>query len=445
MPARAAIDAQISAVWRLEAPRIVAALARRVRDLGLAEELAQDALVAALERWPRDGLPLNPGAWLMTTAKNAALDHLRHQAMAARQHEALAADREALGGGTAPDVAEQVAAAQEDDIGDELLRLVFAACHPLLSADARVALTLKVVCGMSTPEIARAFLQSEATVAQRIVRAKRTLSAAKLPFEVPRGAERAPRLASVLEVVYLVFNEGYAASSGEGWTRADLLNEALRLARQLVAIAPGEPEVLGLAALLELQASRIPARHDAQGRPVLLERQDRSRWDRLLIRRGLALREAARQRAAALGRPEGRYALQAAVAAEHARAQRFEDTDWPRIVAAYEQLEAAWPSPVVRLNRAVALSRVPGADLMAVLALVDGIADEPTMSGYPWLASVRGDLLERLGRPIEACAAFRQAAAQAGNEADRTLMQQRAGALEATGSSPPPVDSRADR
>jgi RNA polymerase sigma factor (sigma-70 family) len=433
MVATSAIHAQIAAVWRLESPRIVAALVRRLRDLGLAEELAQDALVAALERWPRDGLPLNPGAWLMTTAKNAALDHLRHQAMAARQHDALAADREALGADIAPDVAEQVAASQEDDIGDELLRLVFAACHPLLGADARVALTLKVVCGLETHEIARAFLQSETTVAQRIVRAKRTLAEARVPFEVPQGAERAPRLASVLEVVYLVFNEGYAASSGEGWTRPDLLNEGLRLARQLVAIAPGEPEVLGLAALLELQASRVAARHGADGLPVLLDQQDRSRWDRLLIRRGLALLAAAGERARVLGRAEGSYALQAAVAAEHARAASAEDTDWPAIVAAYERLEAAWPSPVVRLNRAVAMSRVPGADVGRALALVEQVAADPQMAGYPWLPSVRGDLLERLGQTGPAREAFAEAARRAGNAVDRQLMERRAAALQVPG------------
>jgi predicted RNA polymerase sigma factor len=328
-----------------------------------------------------------------------------------------------------PDIADAVAAAQEDDIGDELLRLVFAACHPLLGTDARVTLTLKVVCGLTTHQIARAFLQPEATVAQRIVRAKRTLAEAGVPFEVPRGAERAPRLASVLEVVYLVFNEGYAASSGEAWTRVELIAESLRLARQLVAIAHGEPEVLGLAALLELQASRLPARHDAEGRPVLLDQQDRQRWDRLLMRRGLALREAARTLAQRQGRAEGSYALQAAIAAEHARALRAEDTDWRAIAATYERLAAVWPSPVVQLNRAVALARVPGADVAAALALVEQVAADAQMAGYPWLPSVRGDLLERLGRRDEARVAFAEAITMAGNGGDRALMQARADAL----------------
>ena len=424
-----AVQAQIAAVWRLESARIVAALARLLRDLDEAEELAQDALVSALERWPRDGLPDKPAAWLMASAKNAALDRLRHRAMAARHHEALAADDEALGRHVVPDTAELVAAAQADDIGDELLRLVFAACHPLLGADARVALTLKVVCGLGTAEIARAFLQSEATVAQRIVRAKRTLAEAGVPFEVPRGDDRAPRLASVLEVVYLVFNEGYAASQGAAWTRGELMAEALRLARQLVAIAPGEPEVLGLAALLELQASRTAARLDAQGGPVLLDQQDRRRWDRLLIRRGLALRRAAAEAAQRRGLPEGRYALQAAIAAEHARAPRADATDWRAIAERYAELAAAWPSPVVQLNRAVALSRVPGAHPAEALALVAQVAADPRMAGYPWLPSVQGDLLERLGRRAEARAAFERAAALAGNEHDRQLMRRRVAAL----------------
>ncbi len=425
-----AVQAQVAAMWRLESARIVAALARMLRSLDEAEELAQDALVSALERWPRDGLPDKPAAWLMASAKNAALDRLRHRAMAARHHEALAADDEALGRHVAPDTADLVAAAEADDIGDELLRLVFAACHPLLGADARVALTLKVVCGLGTAEIASAFLQSEATVAQRIVRAKRTLAEAGVPFEVPQGEQRAPRLASVLEVVYLVFNEGYAASQGEGWTRGELLAEALRLARQLVAIAPGEPEVLGLASLLELQASRLPARHDAQGRPVLLEQQDRSRWDRLLVRRGLALRQAAALAAQRLGRGEGAYALQAAIAAEHARADIAAQTDWAAIAGLYAALANRWPSPVVQLNRAVALSRVPGADLGEALALVERLAADPRLAGYPWLPSVRGDLLERLGRRAEALAAFAEAARRAGNAADRALMQQRVAALQ---------------
>jgi RNA polymerase sigma factor (sigma-70 family) len=424
-----AVRAQVAAVWRLESPRIVAAVARVVRDLGLAEELAQDALVAALERWPRDGVPDRPGAWLLTTARHAALDRLRHESMATRRHEELAADRQALGADLAPDVAEQVAARQGDDIGDDLLRLVFTACHPLLSADARVALTLKVVCGMSTREIARACLATEATVAQRLVRAQRTLAEAGVPFEVPQGPARAPRLASVLEVVYLVFNEGYAASSGGPWLRPALVQEALRLARQLVAIAGDEPEVLGLAALLELQAARMPARHDAAGRPVLLDHQDRARWDRLLLRRGLALQAAARAQALRLGLAEGAYALQAAIAAEHGRASTAEQTDWAAIASHYARLAEVWPSPVVQLNRAVAMSRVPGADLSAALALVDALASHPRMAGYPWLPSVRGDLLERLQRPAEARSAFEEAARRAGNDDDRALMAARVAAL----------------
>lgn len=423
------VRAQIATVWRLESPRIVAAVARVVRDLALAEELAQDALVAALERWPRDGVPERPGAWLLTTARHAALDRLRHAAMAARHHEALAADLGALGADRVPDVADVVAARQGDDIGDDLLRLVFVACHPLLSADARVALTLKVVCGLSTREIAQACLATESTVAQRLVRAQRTLAEAGVPFEVPQGPERVPRLASVLEVVYLVFNEGYAASSGGHWLRPALVQEALRLARQLLAIAGDEPEVLGLAALLELQSSRMPARHDAQGRPVLLDHQDRARWDRLLLRRGLALRAAAQARACRLGRPEGAYALQAAIAAEHARAPTAGQTDWTAIAGHYARLAEVWPSPVVQLNRAVAMSRVPGADLQAVLALVDALAAHPRMAGYPWLPSVRGDLLERLRRPAEARDAFAEAARRAGNADDRDLMAARVAAL----------------
>ncbi len=430
MVATSAVHAKIAAVWRLEAPRIVAALARMTRDLGNAEELAQDALVAALEHWPTEGLPANPGAWLMATAKRRALDQLRHARMAAGHHEALAADALARGDDASPDVAEQVAARRDDDIGDDLLRLVFAACHPLLPAESRVALTLKVVCGLSTHEIARAFLLDETTVAQRLVRAKRKLAEAGVPFEVPQGEARGPRLASVLEVVYLVFNEGYAASSGEAWVRADLVNEALRLARQLVAIAPAEPEVLGLAALLELQASRLPARHDTEGRPVLLEQQDRQRWDRLLIRRGLALLAAAREQARRDGRAEGIYALQAAIAAEHARAARAQDTDWAAIAAGYGRLATIWPNPVVQLNRAVAMSRVPGADAVVALALVEQLAAESQMAGYPWLPSVRGDLLERLGRRAEAQAAFTEAAARAGNAGDRALMLARAAALD---------------
>ena len=361
MPGREAVDATVATIWRLESARIVAALARMTRDLGLAEELAQDALMAALEHWPVQGLPDKPAAWLMATAKRRALDHLRHRAMAARHGAELAADLVALGADVAPDVADEVAAREADDLGDDALRLMFVACHPLLSPDARAALTLKVVAGLGTAEIARAFLVPEATVAQRLVRAKRTLAEAQVPFEVPRGEQRAQRLASVLEVVYLVFNEGYAASSGDGWMRPSLVDEALRLARGLAALAPDEPEVLGLLALLELQASRMPARRDREGRPVLLEQQDRRRWDRLLLRRGLGALQAAEASARARGGSAGPYTLQAAIAAWHARAASAADTDWPAIVGDYDRLLAVMPSPVVRLNRAVAVSRAFGA------------------------------------------------------------------------------------
>ncbi len=426
-----AVHQSIAAVWRLESSRIVAALARITRDLGVAEELAQDALLAALQHWPVDGLPANPGAWLMATAKHRALDHLRHQAMAAKRQGELAADLQALGADVVPDIADAVDAARSDDIGDDLLRLMFAACHPLLSADARVALTLKVVAGLGTPEIARALLVPEATVAQRIVRAKRQLAEARVPFEVPRGAERAPRLASVLEVVYLVFNEGYAASSGDDWIRLDLVHEALRLARQLVAIAPGEAEVQGLQALLELQASRMPARHDAQGRPVLLDQQDRSRWDRLLQRRGLDALALAEALAQAASSEPGPYTLQAAIAACHARAAAADETDWDRIARLYTQLAGQQPTPVVQLNRAVALSRssAPGAGPAAALAVVEGLLAATALQRYPWLPAVHGDLLERLGRHTEAREAFAAAASLAGNADDRALMQARADAL----------------
>jgi RNA polymerase sigma factor (sigma-70 family) len=421
----------IAATWRLESSRIVAALARITRDLGVAEELAQDALLAALQHWPVDGVPTKPGAWLMATAKHRALDHLRHRARASACEGELAAELVALQADTVPDIADAVDAARSDDIGDDLLRLMFAACHPLLSADARVALTLKVVAGLSTPEIAQAFLVPEATIAQRIVRAKRQLAEARVPFEVPRGSERAPRLASVLEVVYLVFNEGYAASSGAAWVRTELAHEALRLARQLAAIAPEEAEVHGLLALLELQASRLPARHDAHGQPVLLEAQDRRRWDRLLLRRGLDALARAETLAQAGGGPPGPYALQAAIAGCHARAAEAAATDWDHIAALYGQLAQCQPTPVVQLNRAVALSRstAPGAGPAAALALVEPLRAEPALQRYPWLPAVHGDLLQRLGRDAEARQAFEAAARLAGNAADRALMQARADAL----------------
>ena len=410
----------IAAVWRIESARIVAAVARRVRDIGLAEDLAHDALVAALEYWPRDGLPANPAAWLMTAAKNRALDHLRHASMAAARHEELAGDLDARQAMTVPDFVDALDAARQDDVGDDLLRLMFAACHPVLSADARVALTLKLLGGLTTQEIARAFLVSEPTIAQRIVRAKRALSEAKVPFEVPRGAELAQRLGSVIEVVYLIFNEGYTATRGSDWMRPALCQEALRLARVLAELAPGESEVHGLAALLEIQSSRSAARTDAQGRIVLLDRQDRSRWDRLLIRRGLA----ALARAQALAQPAGPYRLQAEIAACHARAARAGDTDWARIAQLYAQLAEVLPSPVVELNRAVAVAMSEGP--AAGLAIVERLWSGGVLRGYQWLPSVRGDLLERLGRHAEALPCFEQAAAWAGNDQERALLTARA-------------------
>ena len=413
----------IEAVWRIESARIVAGVARMVRDLGLAEELAQDALVAALEHWPVDGIPRNPGAWLMTAAKHGALDRLRQHKMHERKHDELGADLSALQADVTPDFVDALDAARQDDIGDDLLRLIFTACHPLLSPEARVALTLRLLGGLSTDQIARAFLQPEATIAQRIVRAKRTLSTAGVPFEVPRGAERQPRLASVLEVVYLIFNEGYAATAGDDWMRPSLCDEALRLGRTLTGIAPDEPEVHGLLALMELQASRIAARTDTSGRPVLLLEQDRSRWDPLLVHRGLE----ALARAEALGGADGPYALQAALAACHARAATAEATDWPRIVSLYDRLLVVSPSPVVALNRAVAVGMARGP--AAALALVDPLLQDGALAGYPWLHSVRGDLLEKLGRRDSARAAFEQAAGLTRNARDRALLLERARAL----------------
>jgi RNA polymerase sigma factor (sigma-70 family) len=410
----------IAAVWRLESARIVAVVARLVHDLGVAEELAQDALVAALERWPRDGLPGNPAAWLTAAAKNRALDHLRHRRMAQAWHDDIARDLEALEAHVVPDIVEALDAAREDQIGDDLLRLIFTACHPVLSTEARVALTLKLPCGLTTHEIARAFLVAEPTVAQRIVRARRTLSEARVPFELPRGEALRERLASVLEVVYLVFNEGYTATRGADWVRPALCDEAVRLGRMLAALAPGEPEVLGLLALMEIQASRIAARTDAQGEPVLLADQDRSRWDRLLIRRGLA----ALERADALGQPAGSYRLQAEIAACHARAGRAQDTDWARIASLYAALMQVAPSPVVELNRAVAVGMAEGP--AAGLAIVEALLEDRALRRYQWLPAVQGDLLHRLGRREEARAAFLRAAALAGNERERVLLERRA-------------------
>jgi RNA polymerase sigma-70 factor (ECF subfamily) len=408
---------RIEAVWRIEAPRLIAGLARMLRDFGLAEEVAQDALVAALETWPINGVPERPGAWLMTTAKRRAIDQLRRDTLAARKHAQLGYEMTLLQPADGDDVV------HDDGIGDDLLRLVFTACHPVLSADARVALTLRVLGGLSTPEIARAFLVSEATIAQRIVRAKRTLAEKQVPFELPRGAELASRLASVLEVVYLIFNEGYAATAGTDWMRPALCAQALRLGRVLASLAPYEPEVHGLLALMELQASRFPARINVHGEPVLLAAQDRARWDAVRIRRGLA----ALARAEALGGAEGPYALLAALAACHARAGCYAATDWPRIAALYARLARVAPSPVVELNRAVAVAMVEGAQ--AGLSVLDALVDEPRLADYHLLPSVRGELLARLGREEEARAAFAQAAALTGNERERALLTQRAAAF----------------
>ena len=410
----------IEAVWRIEAARVVAHAARLVRDIGIAEELAQDALVAALEHWPRDGVPDNPGAWLMATVKHRALDKLRQDALHAKKHEAIGRDLDALEAHVVPDFVDAIDAARADDIGDDLLRLIFTACHPVLSTDARVALTLRLLGGLATHEIARAFLVPEPTIAQRIVRAKRTLREARVPFEVPRADARAARTASVLEVVYLIFNEGYAATAGEDWIRPALCDEALRLGRILAELVQDDSEVQGLVALMELQASRLHARVDANGRPVLLADQDRSRWDPLLIRRGLA----ALARAEALGSALGPYALQAALAACHARAHRVEDTDWARIVALYDALVQVNPSPIVELNRAVAVGMAYGPQ--AALAIVETLAANPALARYHWLPSVRGDLLAKLGRHDEARAEFERAAAMTQNARERELLLVRA-------------------
>lgn len=410
----------IEAVWRAESAKVIAHVARIVRDVGLAEELAQDALLAALEHWEGGVLPDNPAAWLMTTAKHRALDRLRADALHARKQEELGHELDALQAHVVPDFVDGLDAAREDDIGDDLLRLIFTACHPVLSTDARVALTLRLLGGLTTDEIARAFLVPEPTIAQRIVRAKRTLSAARVPFEVPQAAERAARLGSVLEVIYLVFNEGYSATAGDDWMRPSMCDEALRLGRVLAGLVPGESEVHGLVALMEIQASRTPARTDAQGRPVLLMEQDRGRWDPRMIARGLA----ALAQSEALGGARGPYALQAALAACHARARRADETDWVMIVALYDALEQVAPSPVVALNRAVAVGMAFGP--AEGLALVDELESEPALANYHWLPSVRADLLARLGRHAEAREAFERAAEMTRNERERELLLQRA-------------------
>jgi len=414
----AATGRAIEAVWRIESARLVAGLARMVRDVGLAEDLAQDALVAALERWPRSGVPDNPGAWLMATAKNRAIDLARRNKTLERKQEELARD---VGLRMALERSEFEAAADEE-VGDDLLALIFTCCHPLLSREARVALTLRLLGGLTTPEIASAFLVKEPTIAQRLVRAKRTLRDAGVPFEVPRGDELDARLPSVLEVIYLVFNEGYAASAGEDWIRPALCEEALRLGRILAALAPGEPEAHGLIALLEIQASRTAARLGPGGEPVLLLDQDRSRWDPLLIGRGLA----ALERAERARGPLGPYGLQAAIAACHARAREPGETDWVRIAALYDALAQIAPSPIVELNRAVALGMAFGPE--AGLELLDAISAEPALRGYHLLPSVRGDLLEKLGRREEAAAEFERAAALTENARERELLSRRAGA-----------------
>jgi RNA polymerase sigma factor (sigma-70 family) len=406
----------IDAVWRIESARVIAGLARVVGDVGLAEELAQDALVAALEQWPESGVPRNPGAWLMATAKHRAIDHFRRRERLERKINELGHELETGGAGAVPDFD----AAVDDDIGDDLLRLVFTACHPVLSTEARVALTLRLLGGLKTEEIARAFLVSESTVAQRIVRAKRTLAQARVPFEVPQGAERVARLSSVLEVLYLIFNEGYSATSGEDWIRPALCEEALRLGRILAGLAPHEPEVHGLVGLMEIQASRLAARTGAGGEPVLLLDQDRARWDQLLIHRGLA----AVERAAELGGTLGPYAVQATIAACHARAVTAEQTDWVRIAALYEALVQLAPSPVVELNRAVAVAMAFGP--VAGLGLVDALTSEPSLAGYHLLPSVRGDFLAKLGRREEARAEFERAASLTRNGRERTLLLERA-------------------
>jgi RNA polymerase sigma-70 factor (ECF subfamily) len=401
----------------MESAKIIARLTRMLRQIGLAEEFAQDALVSALEQWPRAGVPDKPGAWLMTAAKNRALDELRRRKLIERTSDAIA--HESRLGVTSSDEPEESA---DDDIGDDLLRLMFIVCHPVLSTEARTALTLRMLAGLTTIEIARAFLVPEPTIGQRIVRAKRTLAEAHVPFEMPRGAERTARVESVLEVIYLVFNEGYAATSGEDWMRPALCEEALRLGRILCELLPEEPEVHGLVALMELHSSRIGARTDAQGEPILLLAQNRARWNRLLIQRGLA----ALQRAQALRGPSGPYTIQAAITACHARAATATETDWVQIVALYDALAQLQPSPVIELNRAVAVSMAYGA--AAALELVDSIANEPKLAGYHLLPSVRGDLLEKLGRHAEARAEFSRAAGLTRNKRERILLLGRAAA-----------------
>lgn len=415
-----AIHRTLEAVWRIESAKIIATVARMVRDVGLAEELAQDALVSALEQWRESGVPDNPAAWLTAVAKRRALDRLRHRQLTEHKAGEIGRELDAQHDIAQADFADAVDAALDDDIGDDLLRLVFTACHPVLSTEARVALTLRVMGGLTTDEIARAFLVPEATVAQRIVRAKRTLAEARVPFEVPRRHELEARLASVLEVIYLVFNEGYSATAGDDWMRPALCEEALRLGRIVAELVPGEAEVHGLVALMEIQASRTAARVGASGEPVLLLEQNRARWDQLLIRRGLA----ALVRAESLGGALGPYALQAAIAACHGRARTADETDWARIAALYDALAELAPSPIVELNRAVALSMAFGP--AAGLEVVDPLLAEPALKGYHLLPTVRGDLLFKLGRRDEARREFDRAAALTRNTRERALLLARA-------------------
>jgi RNA polymerase sigma factor (sigma-70 family) len=410
------IHRTILAVWRIEQPRLITSLARMLRDVPLAEDLTQEALVAALEHWPTSGVPERPGAWLMATAKRRALDQIRRTKMLARRHEMVARDIE-----QEQQAVPDLDASLDDDIGDEMLRLIFTACHPLLSREARAALSLRMICGLTTEEIARAFLVPDATIAQRIVRAKRTLSESGLAYETPRGGELSERLASVLEVVYLIFNEGYTAARGVDWLRPQLCNEALRIGRVLTSIAPQEPEAQGLLALMELNASRTAARTDAAGEPILLLEQNRTLWDQLQIRRGLQALVRARE----LGGANGFYALQAAIIACHAQAGTADATDWPKIAGLYAELAKRVNSPVIELNRAVAVGMAEGPE--AALIIVDRLVHEPALKNYHLLDSVRGDLLQKLGRHEEARAAFEAAARLAGNQREQELLKRRAG------------------
>ncbi len=424
MTAASATHQAIDAVWRIESAKLIAGLTRIVRDVGAAEEIAQDALVAALEQWPESGIPRKPGAWLMAVAKRRAIDQLRRKQRLVRKHEELSREIERRQDPSESDFE----ATMEDDIGDDLLRLIFIACHPVLSRDARAALTLRLLGGLTTEEIARAFLVSEPTIAQRIVRAKRTLSEARVPFEVPTGVERVARLASVLEVIYLIFNEGYSATAGEDWIRPALCEDALRVGRILAELVPQESEVHGLVALMEIQASRLRARTGPHGQPILLLDQERSRWDQLLIRRGLA----ALERAENLGGALGPYGLQAAIAACHAQARTAEETDWQRIAALYDALAQLTPSPIVELNRAVAVAMAFGP--ASGLEIVETLTSEPSLRAYHLLPSVRGDLLVKLGRVDDARAEFERAASLTRNTRERELLLERAAACISMGS-----------